>query len=1200
MINQKFLKRGLCFTLATSLGISGVCLDGNSVEAASKKPKKIVVSNKQLSKNTLKINKGSSLQLKVKVSPSKASQKVTFTSSNKKIVSVSSKGKLKGVKVGSAKITIKSKSNKKVKKVIKVKVVKKSTAVPSSTPVVAQTEKPVTPEGTPGLVPTSVPTEGLLTKINGKSVIMNGCSFNTTDFTISIKAALEDGTQLNSLLPADVNASLTGSQIQAVCGNTSIIASYSGYSYDSNMLIYKVTDTGVATLQPSKNGKEIGSADGTYVVSSKYLGGTQQFSYYENLVGNSISGFVYSEDTGKPVQGAVVKAYTSDSVKEVTTNDKGYYKLPLGSALYKVRVENKSSDAYFSQETTGKVSNNSSTACNFELSKYDENQLFISGRVKSSRSNQDLANATVELFEVSATGEKSLGKVKTGASGAFVFGNYSCKGTKEYKAFETSANGTVALKRFKKGQGLKNQATYKIVISKDVTGSLLDAHKEKVINNIKFDYTKQYELSQVVLEGVATIKSMNVQVKWNDNMPTVKSNKANVTVKVAYRGKNTEKICDILAEKKVSIPVSKDSKMSDNINIVDLGVFESYPTLPTGRYYIGIDDGVGTNTLIWQPVDIVEGNNVEVNTISINGSRSVTVRTIADVLNENSLVGSEPGGHLKVVVDENGKTDAAFGDVKNQLTLYQEIEGDLLLVEKNSNAPYKYSVNPISVVSDATFSRAGAGLNYAVKTLNCMTTTENQYLRFTQGNSVISNHEFKVKGAADMYAVKIARADLFKKQGGSLGEKDKVYLEYVRLVNSAGQVVGNWDLTGEFEGGKAMTVADAVKGIIIPGEVDGVSTGMQGIAPSDVRGNTGGYKLVTKFKGYNEAVADFKCIDFQAVTVTYKKDIELTQETGIVGSISVGGVDAQDNKEDTIDASVILLDSSNKIVGVGTYGNNYNDGKAIRQFSIVNGTNGVLDGGTYTIVVRCGTSGLKTSFDTFSGLVDIQKGKLTSLNIEVQPGNNGSAMFGITDSTSKALVNPVVCLLDKWSSLSTGVAVDDEVKAEVAALPEQLKGIVKIPVSSNPMEFVRNESISKGSYELWAKASGTELVKLTDVNLSSGQNFVKTGLQVGLTVGDGKIPVTVKYKRDESLTAIGAFDVVTVQNDNGEVLGFSLVDNEGYKAGEVEQTVVSIPNVPGTYRVVIYSNGSFLSKDSVTVQGVSKEITVNLVKASVN
>ena len=85
-------------------------------EAATTSVKSITVKN--LPANTLTLKAGKTFTLKTNV----AAGKLKFTTSNKKIVTVTTGGKLKAVKKGKAKITVSLKTNAKVKKVITVTV----------------------------------------------------------------------------------------------------------------------------------------------------------------------------------------------------------------------------------------------------------------------------------------------------------------------------------------------------------------------------------------------------------------------------------------------------------------------------------------------------------------------------------------------------------------------------------------------------------------------------------------------------------------------------------------------------------------------------------------------------------------------------------------------------------------------------------------------------------------------------------------------------------------------------------------------------------------------------------------------------------------------------------------------------------------------------------------------------------------------
>lgn len=103
-----------------SIALAGSLLPANTREvsaAATAKKLKVTASTK-----TLYLGgpaKKKSVSLKVTVKPSGASKKVSYQSSDKKVVTVSAKGKVTAVKTGKATVTVTSKSNKKLKSKVK-------------------------------------------------------------------------------------------------------------------------------------------------------------------------------------------------------------------------------------------------------------------------------------------------------------------------------------------------------------------------------------------------------------------------------------------------------------------------------------------------------------------------------------------------------------------------------------------------------------------------------------------------------------------------------------------------------------------------------------------------------------------------------------------------------------------------------------------------------------------------------------------------------------------------------------------------------------------------------------------------------------------------------------------------------------------------------------------------------------------------
>lgn len=116
-------KRLFTLILALAMVLTSVAVPTTTAEAAKTvKVKKVQITNPK--KKTVTLVKGKTLQIKVKITPSNAkNKKVTYKSSKKKIASVTSKGKVKGIKKGTAKITVTAKDGSKKKATLTVKVV---------------------------------------------------------------------------------------------------------------------------------------------------------------------------------------------------------------------------------------------------------------------------------------------------------------------------------------------------------------------------------------------------------------------------------------------------------------------------------------------------------------------------------------------------------------------------------------------------------------------------------------------------------------------------------------------------------------------------------------------------------------------------------------------------------------------------------------------------------------------------------------------------------------------------------------------------------------------------------------------------------------------------------------------------------------------------------------------------------------------
>ncbi len=123
---QKAWKRTVSLALIFAMILP--CLitrDVMSAQAAAKKPKCIVLNTKNTTATV-----GDKVKLKVdSVKPAKASRQVIWSTSNKKLATVTKKGVVKAKKAGTVTITAKSKENKKVKAKCKIKIYNETKAM---------------------------------------------------------------------------------------------------------------------------------------------------------------------------------------------------------------------------------------------------------------------------------------------------------------------------------------------------------------------------------------------------------------------------------------------------------------------------------------------------------------------------------------------------------------------------------------------------------------------------------------------------------------------------------------------------------------------------------------------------------------------------------------------------------------------------------------------------------------------------------------------------------------------------------------------------------------------------------------------------------------------------------------------------------------------------------------------------------------
>ncbi|MBC5715259.1 Ig-like domain-containing protein [Roseburia sp. BX1005] len=133
------IRRLSALILVCVLAVSSIVVSPTDVQAAANAKKITLSTTKQI------VGVGKSVTLKVKaVQPKKASKKVTYTSSNPDVATVTAKGKVTGKSIGNATITVVSATNPKAKAKCKITVVQAATSIQTAKSIVMQKGKKVT------------------------------------------------------------------------------------------------------------------------------------------------------------------------------------------------------------------------------------------------------------------------------------------------------------------------------------------------------------------------------------------------------------------------------------------------------------------------------------------------------------------------------------------------------------------------------------------------------------------------------------------------------------------------------------------------------------------------------------------------------------------------------------------------------------------------------------------------------------------------------------------------------------------------------------------------------------------------------------------------------------------------------------------------------------------------------------------------
>ncbi len=276
--------------LAFALTFTSVSVPANAAAAKNTKTvKSITVKN--LPSNTLTLKAGKTFTLKTNTT----SGNLKFSTSNKKIVKVSSTGKIKAVKKGSAKITISLKSNAKIKKVVKVTVGQPATRVKvNKSALTIKKGKSAVIKATVG--PNTASNKKVIWKSSNSKIAKVSATGRVTAVKggkVTITAVAADGSGKKAVCKVTVKASIKSLKFSKTSGKM-----YVGKTMHLSPVIKPADATNKKCAWSSSNdkvvmvnsaGKVYAVATGTAVITAKATDGTGKKATYKVTVAKAIT-----------------------------------------------------------------------------------------------------------------------------------------------------------------------------------------------------------------------------------------------------------------------------------------------------------------------------------------------------------------------------------------------------------------------------------------------------------------------------------------------------------------------------------------------------------------------------------------------------------------------------------------------------------------------------------------------------------------------------------------------------------------------------------------------------------------------------------------------------------------------------------------------------------------------------------------------
>ncbi|WP_255573463.1 S-layer homology domain-containing protein [Anoxybacillus sp. ST4] len=953
----------------------------------------------------------------------------------------------------------------------------------------------------------------------------------TVEAEVATVSAINNTTfELNVTFKSEVTEALLKGTKLTLTGPVTVTATFS--KLDGQTAVYKVDNVGA--LQPGN-----GSADGTYKVTStsvKVPDGTVT-TYGEVLTGNQIKGFVNVLRAGKvePVKNATVEV----NGRTVKTDDYGFYSVTANSGERVVKV---TAPGYFSKTVDVKVSRNYVTASNVTLNPYNQGLLQIQGVAMNDEKSTPIDKATVELYEKQNGSYVKVAAVKTGPDGKFMFANK-----------DVAVSSGSGVHKFSVNE-LDIASEYKIVITKGLSSNnFTDVYHQKEVEFKLAQDQADTNLKNVRVTPVKELNKATFDLTWSPKAIQAIGEAQNYKVQVDLLDKDGKTV--LVSNVNLGDLRSADDNrvMVQPYDMVGAGTFfkeggnSVKPRIPSGTYFLRVKDFKGSNqvnatTVI--PLTVTEGQDAAAAKTEIKEAKTYNLQSlIGNVKYEEAL--PENNQNVKVL-DKDGQRTT--DDVTVKYTVTQKVAGVDVEVGLTESSSFVYSGENKTITGTSEIKYLIEGVEY----------TATPHKEFIRGNATTFTAGGALSTGTATYssAAKITDLTIDQGQQTDIANGSKLVVNSIQLIDKSGNVVAQtnkYTVTVSYNNSGKANLLDSDEAVRL-----------SGIAPGEykVRINIAGYKPIEV-----PATAK-KVLDFQRAEIVVDKKLEKIPATSLSGYIRYADNNANvaDADNATVDATVVVVNEDGKVVA------GYDFGKTVNEsvYKIVDGKNGTLSAGRYTVIVR------GPGFETIEKTITVEEGKENIFNFEVERGGKGKVKLAIRDENNNG-----------YTGSANGIKLTDSKYADYAGDSLNLTyiGVYGGTLAQDKIEFSSIEALSRGTYTLKITETSVTYAYTSTITLVDKNDTFYGLVSLKNIVGGKTIPLTVNFSGDD-----GSVDYVVVKKGDTVVV-------VGHETTQQNSVTVRV-GANDEYTVEVYSNGKFVGSNKVTVQDFAKSVTVALDQAT--